>query len=90
MQKLTEWAVQRLKGISKCTGFVSVALLIVVGQFLIVQFGGDVFRTEPISLHDWLLIIGATSMVLWIGEAVRLLRSAGARTRAKSSPHMKK
>jgi len=77
------------KGISKCTGFVSVALLIVVGQFLIVQFGGDVFRTEPISLRDWLLIIGATSMVLWIGEAVRLLsgskRLLSARTQPRSA-----
>jgi len=61
------------KGITKCTGFVSVGLLIVVGQILIVQFGGDVFRTEPISLRDWLLIIAGTSVVLWIGELARAI-----------------
>lgn len=58
-------------GLSKCLGFVVVALLIVVGQFLIVQFGGEVFRTEPITLRDWLLIIGGTSIVLWVGEFLR-------------------
>ncbi len=62
------------KGISKCPGFVLVSILIVVGQFLIVQFGGDVFRTEPILLKDWLLIIGSTSIVLWVGEITRMIK----------------
>ncbi|MFA6334185.1 MAG: calcium-translocating P-type ATPase, PMCA-type [Bacteroidales bacterium] len=62
------------KGISKCPGFVLVAVLIVVGQFLIVQFGGAVFRTEPLSLKDWLVITGSTSVVLWVGEITRLVK----------------
>lgn len=52
-------------------GMLSVALIILVGQIIIVTFGGKVFRTEPLPLHEWLLIIGSTSVVLWIGELWR-------------------
>ncbi|MDR1370181.1 MAG: calcium-translocating P-type ATPase, PMCA-type [Dysgonamonadaceae bacterium] len=54
-------------------GFILVSLLVLSGQFLIVQFGGEVFRTEPISLRDWGLIIGGTSSILWIGEIFRFV-----------------
>lgn len=53
-------------------GFEIVAAIILVGQILITEFGGEVFRTVPLSLKDWGIIIGATSFVLWIGEARRL------------------
>jgi len=53
-------------------GFEIVAAVILVGQILIVEFGGEVFRTVPLSLKDWGIIIGSTSFVLWIGEARRL------------------
>ena len=56
-----------------CSGFGVTALIIVVGQILIVSVGGPFFSVEPLKLTDWLLIIGGTSIVLWIGEAVRLL-----------------
>ena len=59
-------------GLLHDTGFITVALLIIIGQFFIVTFGGDVFRTVPLSWQDWLLIIGSTSLVLWIGEILRL------------------
>ncbi|MBS6411652.1 MAG: calcium-translocating P-type ATPase, PMCA-type [Tannerella sp.] len=59
-------------GLLHDTGFITVALLIIIGQFFIVTFGGDVFRTVPLSWQDWLLIIGSTSLVLWIGEIFRL------------------
>ncbi len=36
-----------------------------------VQFGGKVFRTVPLSLADWLLIIVGTSPVLLVGELLR-------------------
>ena len=52
-------------------GMLSVALIILVGQFIIVTFGGKVFRTEPLDGPTWLLIIGSTSLVLWIGEIYR-------------------
>jgi len=54
-------------------GFEIVAAIILVGQILITEFGGEVFRTVPLSLKDWGIIIGATSLVLWIGEARRLI-----------------
>lgn len=47
-----------------------IALGILVGQILIVQFGGDVFRTEPLTLITWLTILGATSLVVIVREGV--------------------
>jgi Ca2+-transporting ATPase len=61
------------KGLSKSYGMELVLLFILVGQFLIVQFGGAVFRTEPLSITTWAVLIGSSSMVLWIGEAVRFV-----------------
>ncbi|WP_280672661.1 MULTISPECIES: calcium-translocating P-type ATPase, PMCA-type [unclassified Dysgonomonas] len=60
-------------GLKNSKAFVSVLLLILVGQVLIVSFGGEVFRTVPLQVRDWLIIAGASSLVLWIGEAGRLL-----------------
>jgi Ca2+-transporting ATPase len=57
----------------KCMGFIFTLVLILVGQVLIVTFGGEVFRTVPLSWMDWLEIIAATSVVLWVGEMVRLV-----------------
>ena len=56
----------------KSIGFVVTAILILTGQILIVTFGGEVFRTAPLSVTDWLRIVGGTSIVLWIGEVGRL------------------
>ena len=47
-------------------GFVFVATIILLGQWAIVQFGGSMFRTVPLSLTDWLTIIAATSVVFFI------------------------
>jgi len=63
--------------LNKSIGFLITILLILVGQVLIVNFGGEVFRTVPLSLANWLCIIGATSTVLWIGELGRLISKAG-------------
>lgn len=52
-------------------GMVVVLVAILAGQWLIVTFGGSMFRTEPLSLCEWLTIIGATSVVLWVGELWR-------------------
>lgn len=61
------------KNLGHSFGLVGVALLILVGQILIVEIGGAVFRTEPLSLTEWLIIVVATSCVLWIGEIDRLI-----------------
>jgi Ca2+-transporting ATPase len=57
----------------KSKEFVLVALIIFFGQILIVEFGGEVFRTVPISFEDWVLIVVSSSVVLWIGEIKRLI-----------------
>jgi Ca2+-transporting ATPase len=51
--------------------FIVIALLILALQIAIVQFGGEVFRTEPLTRCDWIIVILATSAVLWIGEIDR-------------------
>ncbi len=61
------------KGLANSFGFELVALVILVGQFLIVTFGGDVFRTMPLEWKDWLIIFAGTSVVLWVGEIVRFI-----------------
>ena len=65
------------KGISKSYGMEFIVLAILGGQFLIVQFGGAVFRTEPLDWKTWLLIIASSSFVLWIGEIVRWIQRVG-------------
>ena len=60
-----------LHGLLKDRGLLGVMLVILFGQWLIVTFGGEMFRTVPLSLDEWLYIIGGTSLVLWIGELWR-------------------
>ena len=55
-------------------GMISVAGIILIGQIIIVEFGGKVFRTVPLTLTQWLYIIGATSLVLWVGEIYRWIQ----------------
>lgn len=62
-----------LHDLRHCGGFLVVSLLILIGQVLIVSFGGDVFRVVPLSIMDWVIIVGSTSIVLWVGEIKRLL-----------------
>ena len=60
-----------LKG---CSEFGFIVLFIFIGQIVIVNIGGSFFNVCPISLTDWLVIIGSTSFVLWIGEFLRLFK----------------
>lgn len=62
------------KNLGHSFGLLGVALLIFMGQILIVEIGGEVFRTEPLSINEWLVIVGVTSCVLWIGEFERFIR----------------
>lgn len=57
-----------------CAGFEFIALVILLGQILIVTVGGEFFTVVPLKLVDWVIIIGSTSMVLWVGELVRLFK----------------
>ena len=60
--------------LANCGEFLFIAICILAGQILIVQLGGEFFSVTPLSLSDWLWIIGSTSLVLWIGEFLRLSR----------------
>ena len=62
-----------------CRGFLFVLLFVLVGQWVIVTFGGRMFRTVPLSWQTWAAIIGGTSLVLWVGEIYRFLKRRFAR-----------
>lgn len=62
--------------------FIGIAGLILGGQLLIVNLGGEMFNiVTRLTLYEWLSIIGATSLILWVGDA---LRWVGAWRRRKS------
>ena len=63
----------------KDKGMILVLALVLVGQWLIVTFGGEMFRTVPLSLTEWLVIIGATSIILWVGEIWRAFKRLSAK-----------
>ena len=63
-----------LRRIWAAPAFLLVLLMILLGQWLIVTYGGRIFRTEPLPPLTWLMIIAATSPVLILGELYRLLR----------------
>ena len=67
-------AVSGLAGLTRNPYFLAIASLTVVGQVLIVTFGGRVFDVEPLGWLDWLAIAAATSSVLVFAEIARLVR----------------
>ena len=60
-----------LAGLWKSKSFLWVIVLIVVGQYLIVTFGGKMFNVVPLSLNEWLSISAMTMPVLLFGEIAR-------------------
>ncbi|MDR2612067.1 MAG: cation-translocating P-type ATPase [Deltaproteobacteria bacterium] len=67
-----------LAGLRESRMFLLVAGVICIGQILMTQLGGEVFRTVPLSLREWVLIITLTSPVLWAGELIRFARRRAA------------
>jgi Ca2+-transporting ATPase len=67
------WGTSRstFRGLIEHRAFLGIAAAILAGQFLIVTFGGATFRTQPLSLREWLLIFAGTSLILVIGELRR-------------------
>ena len=57
--------------LNKSYGMELIVLAIIVGQVIIVQYGGAVFRTVPLDWVTWLQIVGLSSCVLWVGEIYR-------------------
>ena len=66
--------VSAFKGLFKNRSFLLIALLILVGQVFIIQFGGTFFRTVPLKIYDWFLVILFTSLILWISELIKFIR----------------
>ena len=62
------------RGIGKNRQFLGIAAAILVLQIVIVQCGGEFFRTVPLSAAEWIYVIAGTSLVLWAGELLRLCR----------------
>jgi len=60
--------------LKKCGGFLAIALVILAGQWLIVSVGGEMFNVTPLKLIDWGIIIGGSSLVLWVGEIVKEIK----------------
>ena len=58
--------------LDKCGEFISIAAAIFLGQIFIVSIGGDFFNVVPLKFEDWTIIILGTSLVLWIGEILRM------------------
>jgi Ca2+-transporting ATPase len=59
--------------------FLLIASLTIIGQVLIVCFGGAIFDVEPLGWLDWALIVGGTAVVQVYAEVVRLIRRLVAR-----------
>ncbi len=62
-----------LRGVFDNPIFLGIAAVILVGQVVLVQVGGDVFRTVPLTAREWAVIIVGTSPVLLAGELLRFL-----------------
>ena len=60
-----------LVGLTENPAFLCIAAAILLGQIIITQFGGKVFKTVPLSAGEWLWVLGGTSLVLWGGELLR-------------------
>ncbi|MDE6482541.1 MAG: calcium-translocating P-type ATPase, PMCA-type [Rikenellaceae bacterium] len=58
--------------LGESTGFLITVSAILIGQWAIVTFGGRMFGVTPLALSDWAIIVGATSVVLWAGEILRI------------------
>lgn len=55
-------------------GFLPVLAMILLGQLVIVRFGGEMFSVARLGLYNWIAIILSTSLVLWIGEIIRFFK----------------
>jgi Ca2+-transporting ATPase len=66
--------VSGLRGVLRNPVFLAIVAIIVLGQVLIVTFGGDIFKVEPLALGDWLAITAGTASVLLFAEIARRVR----------------
>ena len=62
-----------LKG---CDGFITIAIIVLVGQILIVQlpFLNSFFNVEPLKIIDWVIIIALSALVMIVREIFALTK----------------
>ncbi|MGC8720716.1 MAG: cation transporting ATPase C-terminal domain-containing protein, partial [Thermodesulforhabdaceae bacterium] len=60
--------------------------VIFIGQLVVVQFGGEFFRTVPLSIKDWAFIVALSSVVLWIGEIWRWIERVRSKNVLSGTP----
>ncbi|MBQ1940230.1 MAG: cation-translocating P-type ATPase, partial [Alistipes sp.] len=53
-----------------CGEFVAIMGLIALGQYIIVELGGDIFRTEPLMALEWVLVIVPTMLIAVGGNLI--------------------
>jgi Ca2+-transporting ATPase len=73
-------------GLSENPYFLVIAVAILLGQILIVNFGGTFFRVVPLDMMTWVKILAVTSLVLWIGEIIRFLSRAREKNTGQRTP----
>lgn len=61
-------------GLFKNRSFLLVSGLILIGQILIVTFGGSIFQVETLGLLDWIIMLLGTASVLLVAELIRWIR----------------
>ena len=64
-----------LKDIKSHANFFVIIGVILFGQIVIVNFGGEFFGVQSLSLQDWVIIISGTSLVSIFGELTRWMKS---------------
>ena len=69
-----------------CDGFITIAVIILIGQFIIVQTPGlnSFFNAEPLNFIDWAIIIGASLLVVLVRELFSLIKPKPKRSKAIS------
>lgn len=62
-----------LKG---CDGFITIAIIVLVGQIFIVQlpFLNSFFNVEPLKMIDWIIIVGLSALVMIVREIYALMK----------------
>ncbi len=73
-------------GMLKNKWFVAIVAVIFIGQLVVVQFGGEFFRTVPLSIKDWAFIVALSSVVLWIGEIWRWIERVRSKNVLSGTP----
>lgn len=60
-----------------CSGLLSISLIIFVGQIAMVEFPGiqQFFNVVGLKFVDWVIIVAASSLVLWVPELFKLFKS---------------